>query len=120
MRAVLVEARVIQPLESHTKGVVDGLAGAVGKARGGVLSRLEVGLARILSIVGAAAGAVGELLGGGLAVTGLNGSNNLVGGTGEVLGSLVEGALLGVGGNLLRNLISNGLAAKVREKSAFW
>lgn len=100
----------------RTDGVVDGLGSRVGDARNGILSRLEVGLALVLGVVGTGASAVRELLRGGLGVAGLDRANELVGTGGDGLGGLVEGGLLGVGSNLLLELISNGLAAGRRMK----
>jgi len=75
------------------EGVGDGLAG-VGET---LLCGAEKASALLLCAVAAGAGAIAELLGGGLLALGLDGRGDLVTETGGTLAGLLAGGLLGVG-----------------------
>jgi len=96
-------------------GIGEGVGGRFGSAAQGVLGRVEVGTALVLSTVGVGSGRITDLLSSGLVLTGLEGTSNLVASTGDVLGDDLSGGLLRLRGDLLPDLLTETFTHGVRH-----
>lgn len=93
----------------------DSVLDSLGGIADGLLGGGENALALVGCVVLAGAGAVTELLGGGLVLVWLDGTGSAVVETSSTLLGLIESGLLGVRSDLLLHLVTESLAAEIRH-----
>lgn len=86
------------------------IGGGLSSTAQGILGRIEVARALVLSTVCIGSGGVTDLLGGRLLAAWLEGASNLVGCTADILGEDLSGGLLRLRGDLLPDLLTEAFA----------
>jgi hypothetical protein len=92
------------------------IGGRLSSSTQGVLRRVNVAGAPILSTVGVGSGGVTDLLGSGLLAVWLECAGNLVRSTGDVLGEDLSGGFLRLRGDLLPDLLTKTFTPMKRQR----